>query len=311
MLDRKRHRRGAQLGEHGAVGEFDEGVNDALGVEYRGALLGAQPEEALGFDELEAFVGERGGVDRDFRAHRPVGVVEGVGGSNVGEACGGPVAECAAAGGEDDATHAGVRVALEALEDGVVFAVDGENFCAGFFGGGHDEFTGENEDLFGGEGEVFAGGEGGEGGCEAGGADDGDEDGVGGGELGEFNEAGEPADEVGAGGECAEIGAGGGVGGLVEEAHVANVEFARDGGEFFPPRVGRDADEFEFVRVSAEDAKGVFTDGAGRAEEDYAFAGGGRGGSDHGSGREGRAINGLHKFQPRMDTDGHGYRTGR
>ena len=296
MLDRKRHRRGAQLGEHGAVGEFDEGVDDALGVEYRGALLGAQSEEALGFDELEALVGERGGVDGDFRAHRPIGVFEGVGGSTVGEAFGGPVAECAAAGGEDDATHAGVRVTLEALEDGVVFAVDGENVCAGFFGGGQDEFSGENENLFRGEGEVFAGGEGGEGGCEAGGADDGNEDGVGGGELGEFNEAGEPADEVGAGGECGEIGASGGVSGIVEEADVAHIELASDGCEFVPLGVGGDAYELEFVAVGGEDAERILPDGAGGAEEDDPFAGGGSGGSNHGGRRRCGAFRQTQKF---------------
>ena len=32
--------------------------------------------------------------------------------------------------------------------DSVVFAVDGEQFPAGFGGGGHDEFTGGDEDFF-------------------------------------------------------------------------------------------------------------------------------------------------------------------
>ena len=67
---------------------------------------------------------------------------------------------------------------------------------------------------------------------------------------------------------------------------MANVEFASDGGEFFPPRVSRDADEFEFVRVGAEDAEGVFADGAGGTEQDDAFTGGGSSGSYHGEGEE-------------------------
>ena len=81
-------------------------------------------------------------------------------------------------------------MALEALEDGVVLAVDREKFCAAGGSGGEDVLAGEDEDFLGGEGEVFAGGEGGEGGLEARGADDGDEDDIGGGELGGFDEAG-------------------------------------------------------------------------------------------------------------------------
>jgi hypothetical protein len=105
VLDGERHRRRAKLREHGAVGEFDDRVHDALRVHHGGTLLGAQAEKALGFDEFEALVGERGGVDGDFRAHRPVGVLDGVGGGDRGEAFDGPVAEGAAAGGEGDAAH--------------------------------------------------------------------------------------------------------------------------------------------------------------------------------------------------------------
>ena len=40
-------------------------------------------------------------------------------------------------------------------------------------------------------------------------------------------------------------------------------------------RMGGDADKFEFVGVRGDDAQGVFADGASRAEQDDAFAGGG------------------------------------
>jgi hypothetical protein len=36
----------------------------------------------------------------------------------------------------------------EALVDGVVLGVDGEEFAAGFCGGGHNEFAGGDEDFF-------------------------------------------------------------------------------------------------------------------------------------------------------------------
>ena len=164
MLDGKCHRRRAELGEHRAVGEFDDRVDDALRVHDGGALLGAEAEEALGLDQLEAFVGQRGGVDGDFGAHRPIGMFDGVGGGDGGEAVDGPVAERAAARGDGDAADGGAGVALKTLENGAVFAVDGEKFRAALRGGGEHVLAGENEDLFGSEGEVFAGVKRGEGG---------------------------------------------------------------------------------------------------------------------------------------------------
>jgi len=276
VLDGKRHRRRAELGEHGAVGELDEAMDDALRVEDRGALLGAEIEEPLGFDEFEAFVGERGGVDGDFRAHRPVGVLEGVGGRDVREAFLRPIAESAAGGGEDDAADAGLRVALEALEDGVVLGVDGEEFDVVLARGGHDELAGEDEDFLGSEREVFAGGDRGERGFEAGGADDRDEDDVGLGERREFDEAGEAAVEFRAGRERAGVGRGfrGGVGAIVKDGDVRDLEVAGDLRESLVVLAGGDADELKFVAVGGDDAERVFADGAGGAEEDEAFGGG-------------------------------------
>lgn len=123
MLDGKRHRRRRELREHGAVVELDEAVHDALGVEDGLTLVMAQAEEALGLDEFEALVGERGGIDGDLGAHRPIGVLDGIGRSDVREFFQRPVPERAATGGEDDAPHAGLRVALHALKNGAVLAV--------------------------------------------------------------------------------------------------------------------------------------------------------------------------------------------
>ena len=192
----------------------------------------------------------------------------------MSEPLGRPVAKRAATRREDDATHTGLRVALEALEDGVVLAVDGEELSAVFFRGGHDELAGEDEDFLRGEREVLAGGERGERGVEAGGADDGDQHDVRFGQLREFDESGKSADEAGAGGKCSDVGASGGERGVVKHPDVAHAELAGDAGEFLPIGTGGDADEFELVAVRREHAKRVFADGAGGAEEDDAFAGG-------------------------------------
>jgi hypothetical protein len=82
-----------------------------------------------------------------------------------------------------------------------MLAIDGEDFDAVFAGFGHDDFAGHDEDFLGGDGDVFAGADRGEGGLEPGGANDGDEDDVGGGEGGEFDEAFVAAADFGAGTE--------------------------------------------------------------------------------------------------------------
>src|SRR4051812_46083167 len=62
-----------------------------------------------------------------------------------------------------------------------MLAVDSQDTDAIFAGLVHDSFTGHDEDFFGSDGDVLAGADGGEGGFKAGGADDGDEDNIGGG----------------------------------------------------------------------------------------------------------------------------------
>lgn len=113
-----------------------------------------------------------------------------------------------------------------------MFAVDREKFRAALRGGGEHVLAGENEDLFGSEGEVFASVKRGEGGSEAGGAHDGDEDDIGRGQLGEFDEAGEAADEARAGRKSGGVGASGGEGFFIEEADVADAMSGCDGREF-------------------------------------------------------------------------------
>ena len=191
-------------------------------------------------------------------------------------------------------------MALEALEDRAVLAVHRQEFRAVLPGRGHDELAGEHENFLRGEGEVLARGEGGEGGLEAGGADDGDEHEVGLGQLGERDEPAQAAVQLGAGRKAAG-GLGRGVGGVVEHRDVLHAEVAGDLGE---PRVvgaGGDADELELVAVRGDDAQGVFADGAGGAEQDDAFAGAGRR-----FGHESRRLCGAARSrQARRGTIGH------
>ena len=79
VLDRKSHVRGAQLGLEGAVHEPDGGVDDALRVDDHLDRVVVDIVQPVRLDDLQALVGERGGVDRDLGAHRPGRVAERLG----------------------------------------------------------------------------------------------------------------------------------------------------------------------------------------------------------------------------------------
>ncbi len=165
-----------------------------------------------------------------------------------------------------------------------MLAVDGEEPDIVAARLGHDELAGEHENLLGGEREVLAGADGGEGGLEAGGADYGDEHEIG---LGEGRQRGQALETVMKLRACGDLAGaareGGGV--FVEQRGVGYAELAADLEECGRVLAGGDADELKFVGMRAEDAQGVFADGAGGAEEDDAFAGG-----RHAAVRRGRKI---------------------
>jgi len=47
-------------------------------------------------------------------------------------------------------------VTVEALENRVVLAIDGQEFHPALVGGGGDDFTGHDEDFLGGDGQILA-----------------------------------------------------------------------------------------------------------------------------------------------------------
>lgn len=271
-MDGKAHVAVAELGEDAVVFELYHRVDDALGVDDDFDFRHGDIEEPFGFDHFEAFVEEGGGVDGDFSAHVPGGMFEGLGDGDVGELIGREGAEGAAAGGEEEAADGVAMVAFEALEDGVVLAVDGEDADAFGFGGSGDGFAGHDEDFFAGDGEVHAAFDGGEGGGEAGGADDGDEDEVGIDGVDEIDEALGAGVDFDGGGESG-AGLGGGV--VVEEREVFDAGFSDLGECGIDRGVGGEADDFHAVGQGAGYLEGGGADGAGGAEEEDAFFGGG------------------------------------
>ena len=109
--------------------------------------------------------------------------------------------------------------------------------------GGEDVLAGEDEDFLRRKRQVFARAEGGERGLEAGGADDGDQNDVGAGQLREFDEASETTDETSVGGKGRGMGARGREGRVIKNTDVAHAVSAGDGGEVLPVAAGGDGDE--------------------------------------------------------------------
>ena len=119
-------------------------------------LIGAHAEKPARLDDFETLVDHGGGIDGDAVAHLPVGMGEGLFGSDGGEIFQGRFAEGAAGGGEDEAADLLGRAAAEALVNGVVLAIHGQEFAAGFVGRGHDQFAGGDEDFLVGKGDLLA-----------------------------------------------------------------------------------------------------------------------------------------------------------
>ncbi len=160
---------------------------------------GREVEEAAGFDDLEALVEHGGGVDGDALTHDPGGMFEGLGGGDAVEVGEGGVAEGAPGGSEPDLLDFGGGAGAEALVDGVVLGVDGEEGYVVLAGGGEDEVAGGYEAFFVGEADGFAGQDGGVGGFEAGHSYDGGYDEVDGREGGAADCAGGAVDDFDAG----------------------------------------------------------------------------------------------------------------
>lgn len=178
-MDGEAHVTVAKLGQNTVVFELDHGVDDALRVDHDFNLGHGDIEEPFGFDHFEAFVEKCSGIDGDFSSHVPGGMFEGLGYGDGGELISRKGAKRAAASGEEEAADRIAVVAFQALEDGVVFAINGKDSDAFGFGGSGNGFASHHEDFFAGDGEIHATFDRSESGCQAGCADDGDEDEVG------------------------------------------------------------------------------------------------------------------------------------
>ena len=242
-------------------------MDDGFGVDDHVDLVGLEVEEPFGFDHFEAFVHHRGGVDGDFGAHVPVGVLEGLGGLGACDVGAVPGAERAAGCREVDALDGVVAGAEQALEDGGVFGVDRQDGAAVFARGLRDDGAGGHEGLFVGEGHDLAGPEGGEGGPQAAEPDHGADDDVHAVHADQVAEAVDAGPDLGPAGlqdVCEGL-----VAGFVADDDVGRVKLDGLLGEQVHAAAGGEEDDLEQVAVLADDVQRLGADGSGGSEDSY------------------------------------------
>jgi len=143
--DGEAHIGDGDLREDAAVDVLDEGMDGGLGMNGDLDAVGGKVEEAAGFDDFEALVEHGGGVDGDALAHDPGGVFEGLGGGDAVEVGQRGVTKRPAGCGEPDLLDLIGGSGAEALVDGVVLGINGEEVYVVLAGGGEDEVARGNE----------------------------------------------------------------------------------------------------------------------------------------------------------------------
>ena len=139
-----------QLCQYRAVDIFHHGMDDALRMDDHIQLLGRHVEEELGLDQLQTLVHERGRVDRDLAAHRPLGMLAGLLGRGGGDSLRRPGPERPARSGQDQTPNGTARIHAgsairQALEDGIVLAVDRQQRDAGLAAGSAEKRAGHDD----------------------------------------------------------------------------------------------------------------------------------------------------------------------
>ena len=141
-----------QLRQHRAVEIFDHGVDDALRMYHHLHLGGRQAKQQAGLCQLQTLVHQGGRIDGNFAAHHPIGMGAGLLGSNGGQI---PrkITKRATRGCQQQAAHArrcapDFAALRQALEDGVVLAVDGDQRGAASAHRIEQQVTGHHQGFF-------------------------------------------------------------------------------------------------------------------------------------------------------------------
>ena len=101
-------------------------MDAALPLHEHPDVVYADPKEVMGLDDLEPLVGERGAVDGDLGPHGPSGVRKSVGYGHARELPARHAVEGATGARQPDAREICVPLANQALVDGTVLGIDGD-----------------------------------------------------------------------------------------------------------------------------------------------------------------------------------------
>ena len=146
-------------------------MDDALALHHDLDFFRRQAKEPYGLDEFQTLVHQGGGVDGDLRAHIPVGVFKGVCTGLAAQLLGGHTEEGTAGGSEQNLGQTGgALLILQALEDGRVFAVHGQQLHAVLFHSLRDQMSAGDKALLVGQRQVVAALDGAQAGTKAGNA---------------------------------------------------------------------------------------------------------------------------------------------
>ena len=124
-LDGDAHIGGAQMRLHAAVGELHHGMDGALRLNHHADLVIGHVEQVMRFDDLQALVHKRGGIDGDLRAHVPRGMVQRLSRGDAIKIGALPAAEGAAGGRYPQAGDLSLGFAQQALVNCAVLGIDG------------------------------------------------------------------------------------------------------------------------------------------------------------------------------------------
>ena len=157
VLDRDTHIRQAELRLHRAVNILYGGVDDGLRLYDDLDLIDGYIEKPAGFEDLEALIDHRRGVDRDLPSHRPVRVLERILLRLPAKLVPLLSTEWSAGGREQDLFDGVMWLAGEGLPDGAVLGVDRLDLDATLRSQRHDDVTGADEGLLVREGDLLMG----------------------------------------------------------------------------------------------------------------------------------------------------------
>ena len=126
-------------------------MDDGLRVHEHVDHFCGHVEEVMRLDDLEALVHQRGGIDRDLRTHRPVGMAQGLLRRCGADRLRRPGTEWAAGGGQHDAMDIFARAGGERLENGIVLGIDRQDGSARRRGTTHEQRAGADQRFLVGE----------------------------------------------------------------------------------------------------------------------------------------------------------------